>query len=130
MAATVGGGIRDLVVADGLLGARFWSDSAPDGATFPYGTFHDGISMAPALKGDARTLRLVRQVQVDLWERQRDEDEDVARALYALLDGALITVGQDRMRLAVDDAQRFVEADTSIVHRALTLAVRHDPAAF
>jgi hypothetical protein len=131
MAATIAGAIRELIVADGVVSARVWADAAPERATLPYVTITDAISAPPTLTGDQATIMITRQVQVDLWEKQPDEDETVARALFAVLDGAKPVIGGATVtRLSVDDSQRFVEADTHIVHRAFTLSVRHDPSAF
>lgn len=131
MANTIGGAIRDLIVNDGVVGGRVWADGAPDRATLPYVTINDAVSTTAALTGDQAQIMLVRQVQVDLWEKQTDEDEAIARAVHAALNGAKPTIGgATTTRVTVDDSQRFVEADTYIVHRAFTLRVRHDPSAF
>lgn len=131
MADTIGGAIRDLIVNDGVVGGRVWADQAPDKATFPYVTINDAVSAPIALGGDGVTLMIVRQLQVDLWERQDTEDQDVARAVRAALDGARpVLSGRTVTRVTVDDTQRFLEPDTHIAHRAFTLSVRHDTSAF
>lgn len=128
---TIGGGIRALVVADGVVNARAWQDDAPEGATFPYVTINDAITTGRALVGDGATIMLDRQAQLDLWERIDEEDAENARRLYLALDGARVALdGSAVMRLRVTDSQRILEQDTNIAHRILTLAVSHDRAAF
>lgn len=131
MASTIGGVIRDIIIADGLCNNRVWADDAPDRATYPYITINDAISVSPTLKGDQSTIMLGRIVQVDLWEQKTREDLTVARHLYSLLDGARAPInGSTVTRVSIDDAQRFVEDQTNIVHLAFTLSVKHDPTAF
>jgi hypothetical protein len=131
MAATVGGAIRELLVADGIVNERVWADDAPEKATFPYITINDAVATGPQLQGDQRTMMLVRTVQVDLWEQKSKEHQDNARAVVTALDGATLSIaGATTTRLSVDDTQRFFERDTNIVHRAFTLTIRHDPTAF
>jgi hypothetical protein len=131
MAATVGGAIRDLIVADGIVNERVWADEAPEKATLPYVTIYDAVATGPQLQGDQRTLMLVRTVQVDLWEDKGKEHQDNARRVVNALDGARLSIGDaTTTRVSVDDTQRFSERDTNIVHRAFTLTIRHDPTAF
>lgn len=128
---TIGGQLRQLLVETGLFGARSWADRAPDGATFPYTTYHDAISTNPALRGDGNTIMLTRACQVDLWQSAKEEDAAVDRAVYNALNGAKIVVaGATIMRVAVEDTQRIFEPETYIAHRFFTLNVRHDTSAF
>lgn len=122
-------GLADVIEADGVVNARVWADEAPAGPTFPYVTLVDAVTLAPDLKGDARTIMLVRQVQADLWERLDQENPDVAARLFRAVDGATVTLADGhRLRFAVDSAARLPEDDANIAHRALTISVRHDPA--
>lgn len=130
MATNVVDGIADLIEADGVVNARVWADDAPAGATRPYVTINDAIAVTKALGGDGRTAFILRYVQVNLWEQLDLEDPAVARRLYACLEGKRITIaGATTTHLSLIDAARLPEVDTNIAHRALTLAVRHDPAA-
>lgn len=131
MAATVWGGVRELLVTDGVVNERIFANDAPEGCTFPYITGYDAIATGPQLQGDGRSLMLVRTLQVDLWEQAAHEHQDVSRRVFTVLNGARVDVnGSTTTRLSVDDTQRFFERDTNIVHRAFTLTVRHDPTAF
>jgi hypothetical protein len=131
MAVTsVGGAIRALIVADGLVSGRCWQDDAPLGATLPYVTIDDAISASPILKGDGQTVAIVRLGTVHLWESLRAEDPALARRLWVCLDGKRVALDGVITRLAVDDSQRLPEPDNNNAHRALTLSIRHDPAAY
>jgi hypothetical protein len=129
VADTVLDAIADAVEAWGQVNARVWADDAPTGPTFPYVTMDDAISTVPDVKGDGATIMLVRQVQVNLWERLADEDPLLGPSLHVYLDGRKVVVGGHTVcRLAVDSTARLVEKDDNIAHRALTISVRHDPA--
>lgn len=132
MSNTIGGALRTVIVDDGRFGERVWADRGPKQvSTWPYVTFQDGIDAAPALQGDAAVSMLERFVQIDLWEKAAEEDEAHGRALYGLLNGARITLGDAHVcRVKVAGAVRIFEPDTYIVHRAFTLSVKHDPSAF
>lgn len=131
MAGTVGGGLRALIVADGVVSARCWADRAPEKPTFPYVTVVDAISTAPALEGDANVMALQRLSQVDLWQQGSREDDNVTRTVYDLLNGAKITLDSGAgIRVRVQDTQRIYEPETNIVHHAFTLGIKHDPSAF
>ena len=124
--SNIGGGIRALIVADGVVSGRAWADDAPDKPTFPYVTIDSGISVGPDLEGDGGDVEyLVREEQVNLWQKADDEDDDVVRRLRAAVNGKRIPGAATRLR--VRDTVRLYERDTRIVHHALTLAVRHDP---
>lgn len=129
MADNVIDAVCDLIEADGVVNARVWADDAPDRATKPYVTMTDAISLTPAVRGDGTTIRLVRQIQGDLWEILDQEDPAVFVRLYQALEGKVATLADGtRLRLKVDDAPRLPEVDDNIAHRALTISVRHDPA--
>jgi len=129
MADNVLDGIADAVEAWGGVNARCWADDAPDKVTFPYVTMDDAISTVPEVKGDGATIMLVRQVQVNLWERLAAEDPALAPSLAVYLDGLKVVIaGHTVCRLSVDSTARLVEKDDNIAHRALTISVRHDPA--
>lgn len=136
MTFTIGAGIQALVRAGGRVNNRAWIDEAPDGATLPYVTIADAISVATQLVGDGGNERVfVRQVQVDLWERIEEEDAELAQGLYTDLHRKVLpTSAEDptrhpsaKTRTYVQDVQRLPEPDARIAHRAFTLAVRHDP---
>lgn len=127
MADNVIDALADVIEAWGGVNQRVWADEAPPSPTKPYCTLLDAITMAPALKGDARTVMFERQVQADLWERLDREDPDVARGLVDAIDGARVTLDNGAtIRFSVDSAARLPEEDTNIAHRALTIGVRHD----
>lgn len=122
--------LADLIEASGVVNARVWADDAPDNATRPYVTITDAIATSPALSGDGGTLMLVRNVQVDLWESLDQEDPEVARALWAAMDGQRLDLGaSSTTRITVESAPRLPETSNNIGHRAFTLALRHDPTA-
>lgn len=128
--ATVLDGTAGLIEADGVVNQRVWTDKAPKSATKPYVTLRDAISVSKQLAGDGHGLMLVRQFQADLWESYDAEDPAVLRRLYAALDGARITVtGATTTRLSVDGVASLPEESDGIAHHALTISVRHDPAA-
>lgn len=136
MTYTIANGVKRLVVDGGRVNQRAWIDAAPDGATLPYVTITDAISIATQLVGDGGDSRVfVRQVQVDLWESIDHEDDDLAQGLYQDLHRKIVPTSADdperhpavKTRTYVQDIQRLPEPDTRIAHRAFTLAVRHDP---
>lgn len=131
MPQTVGGAILEIIIDDGVVNQRAWADRAPDKATLPYVTFTDGVSTAPALKGDSNVIALDRMVQVSLWQDSKREDFTVPRTLYGLLNGTRVVLASGvKFRIAVTDTQRIPEADTHIVQHAFTLSIKHDPTAF
>lgn len=131
MPNTVGGGLRDLIINDGVVSGRVWADRAPEKPTFPYVTIIDAISTAPALEGDSAILALQRLAQVDLWQRGGAEDDQAVRSVFDSLNGAKVTLTSGgRFRIRVQDTQRIFEPDTNIVHHAFTLGIKHDPSAF
>lgn len=124
-----------LIDADGVVNERTWADEAPRktngqiGATYPYVVIHDAIALVPALKGDARTIRLDRTMQASLWERLDAENPDVAARLFRAIDGVAVTLANGhRVRFSVESAARLAEPDDNVVQRAVTIGARHDPA--
>lgn len=125
-AQTIIGQVRELVIAWAGVSGRVWQDEAPKNATFPYVTLVDAISISKVLAGDGRGQRLSRQLQVDLWQRADVEDPTQPASLADYLDGRRIA---DAIGLRYDSTARLRELDTNIVHWAITLSVRHEPAA-
>lgn len=132
---TIGGALRAHVLAElnaagKPLGQRYWRDTAPKGATLPYCTFLDPLSDVPALVGDQRVLGKTRLVQLDLWQRLKEEDDELLLALQRALDGARIApedpdgpVAAFTIRLR--STARLPDPDGNLVHHALTVAVAH-----
>lgn len=73
---------------DVILGAnRAFTDRTSGATPFPHAVVDWGISIAPGLEGDSRTLALRDQFQVDLREKAKDEDPDLWRTLVSVFNG-------------------------------------------
>lgn len=124
--------IRTLLVAAAVPGIaeRWFRDRAPDSEPLPYGTVVPDISRVPTIRGDGRTLRWRRLVQVDLWQQrpspQSGEVEDLTLVEYVVsaLDGVRIP-SLSATRLYVQSATRLLEEELELVHHALTVSTHH-----
>lgn len=127
MPDTIGGALRAVIVADGVLNGRVFRGRAPDGATFPYSTFLEPISDVPTLSGDARVDARRMQVQVDLWQKLREEDPAVLSRLAACVDGAqlILDSGRKAWRTRLTQVTVVDDPDALIVHHALTVTINH-----
>lgn len=106
----------------GILGRRNYADARPEGEPLPHTVVLDGISQAPALLGDNRTMAWRRIGQVDLWEDAAVASQDTQDAVVNALDGAVLA-GAFRLRVA--SADRVYDPDARWAHTAITLeAVR------
>lgn len=125
--STIGGALRSVIVADGAVSGRVFRDRAPDSPTFPYITFLDPISLVPGMTGDGVVLTRERQVQVDLWQKTREESDPLLARVVSLVDDADLDTGDGRkvFRTRMTSLQRVEDPDPGIVHHALTLTVRH-----
>jgi hypothetical protein len=122
----IGGALVRHAVRDGYFGARVWADRAPAGATLPYLTVTDAITVNPAISGDGSSWTMwSRQMQVSVWERASAEDPAVLRKAVALLAGVDLRVDGFATRIRVDSVTRILEEDTNIVQHALTLSLAH-----
>lgn len=101
------------------LTAVYRTAHVPDDAAFPYASFLDPISDAPALSGDAQTIGRRRLLQVDLWQTEEGETDDLLDEVVAALDGAASTTGY---RFRVTDVT-LVPEDDDVVHHSLTVSV-------
>lgn len=127
--STIGGLLKQRVAEAGILGQRVWRGRAPDGATLPYSTFLDPVSLVPGMVGDGEVLTRDRQVQFDLWQKAREESDALLVAFCALLDGAdLVDPDTPRKvwRTRMTSLQRLDDPDALLVHHAVTLTVRHE----
>lgn len=118
---TIGGEVKALLdEVEGITAVyrRAW---VPEDAQFPYASFLDPVSVSVGLAGDARTLKRRTLIQVDLWQKEAEEDDGLLDAVMDAIDGASITSG----RVRVQDATLVPEesADSDIVHHALTVSV-------
>lgn len=128
--STIGGGLRALLVATGLLNERVFRDSAPDSVTYPMAIFTDGMSDSPVLIGDEVTVAKQRQSQVSLWQKQGKEDYALIGQIERALDGARFTALNGAVyRVRVRDTQRVPQPEQNLVHHAITVAIWHDAAA-
>jgi hypothetical protein len=131
MPQTIGGEVRQIIVDDGVVSGRIFNDRAPANATLPYVVITDAIDLFPILKGDAATIRLERQMQVSVFQDEKDRDRSIPARVYSLLDGARLTLGGgQKVRVSVLSMPRIYEESTNIVHRPLTLSVKHEPTAY
>lgn len=120
--ADLGVEVKALIDAAPLaLTAVYRQGWVPDDAQFPYASFLDPVSDAPALSGDARTLARRRLVQVDVWQDEATEDDDLVDGIVAALDGAVTSTG---VRLRVLDVSQVPgpEEDEDVVHHAITVS--------
>lgn len=124
---SIGGSIKAAVVAwGGVSGRVFRSDKVPENPTFPYVTFMDAVSMAPALEGDCATMARARLVTVDVWQKSKDEDPLLPERLVNALDGAgLSDASQHVYGCKVIDCVRLDDPDDSISHHALSMRPVH-----
>lgn len=105
-----------------ILGGRNYADARPEGEPLPHCVVLDGISQAPALMGDNKTLAWRRMGQVDLWEDAAVASQSTQDAVVNALDGAAVA-GSFRVRVA--SADRVYDPDARWAHTAITLeAVR------
>ncbi len=125
-ASTLLGTVRTTIVGGSLVGGRVFHDLAPEGANLPYVTLTDPI-LVPVLTGDGTTVRRERTIQVHLWQNAsaKSQVDVMATALVNLLDGAVVTVGVEKVRLRVQSVQRLVDPDGETVHHVLTVIAAH-----
>ena len=103
------------------LTATYRSGWVPEDAAFPYASFLDPVSDAPALSGDSRTLGRRRLLQVDVFQDEASEVDGLIEVLVDALDGQRIESG---FRVRVQDVTQVPdETETDVVHHALTLSV-------
>lgn len=106
----------------GTLTAVYRQAHVPDDAVFPYASFLDPISDSPVLSGDARTLARRRVIQVDLWQDEDDEDDDLLDSVVNSIDGSRASGG---LTFRVQDVSLVPgpEEDQGIVHHAITVGL-------
>lgn len=126
--STIGGALRARIVEAGIVSGRVFRDRAPDGCTFPYVTFTDPVSLVPGLAGDGNVLTRERQVSVDLWQKVREESDQLLADLAEAVDGVRLDTGDGRKvcRTRMTSLQRLDDPDALVVHHALTLTVKHE----
>jgi hypothetical protein len=118
--------VRALLVAASLTGIaeRVYRDRAPDGEPRPYVTISADISRVPSLRGDGRTGRWKRLIQIDVWQDKAVEDLGLVDAVVAAIDGHRIaTLGTTRAY--VSSVQRLLEEEIELVHAAVSVGIHH-----
>lgn len=128
---TLGGAVGVLVVATGLVAGRCWrADKMPERpATFPYVTIEPMIADNRELSGDCRTLGRARLVQVDLWQKSKDEDFELPEQLMDALDGATLEASRAALSCKADDIVQVDDPTPGILHHAITLRIVYAVAA-
>lgn len=116
---TVRADIITLLDTVSTLGKRNYADEKPQGETLPNTVILDGVSQAPGLSGDSRTLAWNHLLQVDLWEDAAVSSEVTRDAVVNVLDGALLS--GKAFHLKVQSVQRLYDPDPRLAHTAITL---------
>ena len=101
-----------------MLGKRNYADERPEGETLPHTVLLDGVSQAPTLSGDSKTLAWSHLLQVDLWEDAGVATEATRDTVIQALDGAVI---DGAFHLRVQAADRVFDPDRRLAHTAITL---------
>jgi uncharacterized protein DUF3168 len=130
--ASLGGGIKAVVVATGVVGERVFRDNAPADTATPYCTFSDYLGDVSVLDGDgAETIARRRIAQVDLWFGSRAEEADATiRTLKAALDGAEVAADDGKvLKVKVANVIRRWSWDADDVSYILDLRATYLPAA-
>lgn len=123
---SIAGAVKAAVVTSNLVAGRIWrSDKVPESPTFPYVTLDDMISDTVALDGDCDVLALVMLLQIDLWQKAKDESFTLPVALRNAVSGAVLVANQKVYKCKVIDSQRLPDPDVSLVHHALTVRAVH-----
>lgn len=120
---TLGADVKKLVddAATGLT-AVYRQAHVPDDATFPYGSFLDPIGDGIALSGDARTLARRRLIQLDVYQAEETEDDDLVGLVMAAIDGQR-TAGGLRARVIDVLLVPGPETEEDVVHHAITVSL-------
>lgn len=122
---TIGGALKQVVVASGLYGERVWRERPVPPEQFPYCTFDDPTSLTPQLQGDGgRAIARRRLIALDSWQAPDDLDAlDRFAALVAAVDQAQLVGAQHAFRCRVTQAVLVPEDD--VIHHSLTVMVDH-----
>jgi len=117
---TVTAHLKDAV--DALVGDRVYRDEAPEfpdgGPTLPFITIQPDLSRSAGLSGDGRTVATSELFQVDLWQAQDAEDDNLIGAVIDALDSVQLPAPHVRAR--VNSTVRLVEPG-GIIHYAVTV---------
>ena len=133
MAASLANAIKGLIEGAGL-GLAAYRDSAPWDEAMPYVTISEGISVTQDIRGEGDGLAVsavIELIQIDVWERWKDEDEnlvespDLALRVQRALHGARLETAPMRVyRLAAPNRRRLLELSNNVVHNAITASVQ------
>lgn len=128
MTLTIEEAVASLIKTTDIVGGRVWkNDVVPENPTWPYVTFLGPVSLVASLEGDGKAQAYRRMVQVDLWQKERDEDSTLLTALTRALDGAALPAADQRAWwVRLFDVQRIDDERPNIVHHALTVRINHE----
>jgi hypothetical protein len=133
MAQTLSVALKQHIESLGL-GIAAYKDAAPDDERRPFATITEGISVTPDGFADGGVGETgTEQVQVDVWEDWKDEDDTVAEsptlalAVARATHGAKLAMSPGRVYgVSVVSRRRLLEPDTNTVHTAITANVRRE----
>jgi hypothetical protein len=130
LSASSAGAVKTLVESLGL-GLAAYRDAPPEDTALPYVTVVEAIALTPDDSGDDGEGATCRElVQVDLWQKWRNDDKSLAES-YSLADGlarglhggALNTAPTRAYGVRVQSVVRLVERDQNTVHHAITVEI-------
>lgn len=130
MAANTANAIKVLIENSGL-GIAAYSDGADQFEQLPYITITEAIAVVPDGRSDGGDGEsCTEEVQVDVWERWKDEDDVVVESptlihdVVRLLHGAQLDQAPRRVYgVTVINRRRLLEPAKSLVHHAITANV-------
>src|SRR3990167_5668494 len=98
-----------------------YGDPGVDVSAFPYITIMDYVDEGIRTTGDADVISKSRTIQVSLWQKTADEDDNLIEQLMDAVDRAnLADTDTKTLRVRVLGVTRIVERDTAVVQHALT----------
>lgn len=124
---TIAGALRKLLVDADLVGERVYLDFAPvDTEKIPYMTYNENVGTTPLMRGDARTMFFGRDIQLNLWQKDNEEDPALAHQIMLTLDGAMLKVEGASMgiKVKVESCTRMADnLEDQLVHHEITVSV-------
>lgn len=133
MAATTAGAIKAFLEAQGL-GVSVYRDIASPGATLPYVTVRESVSVTVDPHGDFAATGVTELAQVDIWQEWRSTTTRGVSESYTLADdvierlhGAVLSAAPTHVYGSrVIGSSRLLEQEENVVHTAITLEIRRD----
>jgi hypothetical protein len=134
MSASSSGAVKALIEAAGL-GVAVYRDRQPENEQLPYIVVHEAISIIPEPafnQGDDPERHISEQVQIDLWERWKNEDGSLAESytlgeeIAHVLQGGIFAdppAQVTRVQL-IQGPNRFLEVEEGLVHKVYTVLLR------